>query len=76
VRRGPLPRPAPARGAEGVGYLLKQRVAEIDRLTDAVERVAAGGSVLDPEVISRMLGRAREQGPLDALTACEREVLA
>jgi DNA-binding NarL/FixJ family response regulator len=65
-----------ARGAEGVGYLLKERVADVERLTDAVERVGAGGSVLDPEVVSAMLGRTREQGPLDALTQREREVLA
>jgi DNA-binding NarL/FixJ family response regulator len=65
-----------AGGAEGVGYLLKERVAEVERLTEAVERVAAGGSVLDPEVISRMLGRSREKGPLEDLTAREREVLA
>jgi DNA-binding NarL/FixJ family response regulator len=65
-----------ARGAEGVGYLLKERVADVERLTDAVERVGAGGSVLDPEVVSAMLGRTREQGPLDALTPREREVLA
>jgi DNA-binding NarL/FixJ family response regulator len=64
-----------AGGAEGVGYLLKERVAEVERLTEAVERVAAGGSVLDPEVISRMLGRSREKGPLEDLTAREREVL-
>ena len=64
-----------ATGAEGVGYLLKDRVADGERLVDAVERVAAGGSVLDPEVIARMLGRAREQGPLDTLTEREREVL-
>jgi DNA-binding NarL/FixJ family response regulator len=65
-----------ATGAEGIGYLLKERVADIDRLTDAVERVASGGSVLDPEVVSAMLGRSREQGPLDALTPRERDVLA
>jgi DNA-binding NarL/FixJ family response regulator len=65
-----------AGGAEGVGYLLKERVAEVERLTEAVERVAEGGSVLDPEVISRMLGRSREKGPLDDLTGREREVLA
>jgi DNA-binding NarL/FixJ family response regulator len=64
-----------ARGAQGVGYLLKQRVAEIEVLTDAVQRVAAGGSVLDAEVITRMVGRVRQQGPLDTLTAREREVL-
>jgi len=65
-----------ARGAGGVGYVLKNRVADIERLTEAVERVAAGGSVLDPEVVTQMLGRSREQGPLDSLTAREREVLS
>jgi DNA-binding NarL/FixJ family response regulator len=64
-----------AGGAEGVGYLLKDRVAEVERLTDALQRVAAGGSVLDPEVIAQMLGRSRGQGPLDALTERERQVL-
>ena len=65
-----------AQGAEGVGYLLKDRIAEVERLSEAVQRVAAGGSVLDPEVVAQMLGRAREEGPLDALTGREREVLA
>jgi DNA-binding NarL/FixJ family response regulator len=65
-----------AGGAEGVGYLLKDRVAEVERLADAVERVAAGGSVLDPEVVAQMLGRSRDEGPLDALTDRERQVLA
>jgi DNA-binding NarL/FixJ family response regulator len=64
-----------AGGAEGVGYLLKDRVAEVERLTDALRRVATGGSVLDPEVIAQMLGRSRDQGPLDALTERERQVL-
>jgi DNA-binding NarL/FixJ family response regulator len=64
-----------AGGGEGVGYLLKDRVAEIERLADAVRRVAEGGSVLDPEVVAHMLGRRREEGPLDALTDREREVL-
>jgi DNA-binding NarL/FixJ family response regulator len=64
-----------AGGAEGVGYLLKDRVADVERLTEAVDRVAAGGSVLDPEVVAQMLGRSREEGPLDSLTAREREVL-
>jgi DNA-binding NarL/FixJ family response regulator len=63
-------------GADGVGYLLKDRIADVDRLTDAVRRVAAGGSVLDPEVVSQLLGRARREGPLDTLTPREREVLA
>ena len=48
-----------ADGAEGVGYLLKDRVADIDRFVDGVRRVAEGGSVLDPEVVSQMLGRRR-----------------
>jgi DNA-binding NarL/FixJ family response regulator len=64
-----------ARGAEGVGYLLKDRIAEVERLSEAVQRVAAGGSVLDPEVVAQMLGRSRDQGPLDSLTTREREVL-
>jgi DNA-binding NarL/FixJ family response regulator len=62
-------------GSEGVGYLLKDRVAEVDRFLDAVRRVAEGGSVLDPEVVAQMLGRRRESGPLDTLTEREREVL-
>ncbi len=64
-----------ADGSEGVGYLLKDRVAEVDRFLDAVRRVADGGSVLDPEVVAQMLGRRREAGPLDTLTEREREVL-
>jgi DNA-binding NarL/FixJ family response regulator len=65
-----------ARGAEGVGYLLKNRVAEVERLTDAVRRVGDGGSVLDPEIVAHMLGRTRESGPLDTLSPREREVLS
>ena len=49
-----------ADGAEGVGYLLKDRVADVDRFVDAVRRVADGGSVLDPEVVAQMLGRRRD----------------
>jgi DNA-binding NarL/FixJ family response regulator len=64
-----------ARGAEGVGYLLKDRIAEVERLSEAVQRVAAGGSVLDPEVVAQMLGHSRDQGPLDSLTTRERDVL-
>ncbi len=64
-----------AGGAEGVGYLLKDRIAEVERLSEAVERVSAGGSVLDPEVVAQMLGRSRDENPLDALTDREREVL-
>jgi DNA-binding NarL/FixJ family response regulator len=64
-----------ADGAEGVGYLLKDRVADVDRLSDAVRRVAEGGSVLDPEVVAQMLGRRERDEPLDELTPREREVL-
>jgi DNA-binding NarL/FixJ family response regulator len=62
--------------AEGVGYLLKERVGDVEAFTDAVARVAAGGSALDPEVVGRMLGRRRGTGPLDELSPREREVLA
>ena len=61
--------------AEGVGYLLKDRVLEIDRFTESVRRVAEGGSALDPEVVSQLLGRQREEDPLEQLTPREREVL-
>jgi DNA-binding NarL/FixJ family response regulator len=61
--------------AEGVGYLLKERVGDVEAFTDAVARVAAGGSALDPEVVGRMLGRRRREGPLDQLTPRERDVL-
>jgi DNA-binding NarL/FixJ family response regulator len=64
-----------ATGAEGVGYLLKDRVADIQRLAEAVERVADRGSVLDPEVVATMLGRRRADGPLETLTERERDVL-
>jgi DNA-binding NarL/FixJ family response regulator len=62
--------------AEGVGYLLKERVGDVDVFTEAVARVAAGGSALDPVVVGRMLGRRRRKGPLDDLSPREREVLA
>ena len=61
---------------EGVGYLLKERVGDVDAFVDAVERVAAGGSALDPEVVGRMLGRRARDGPLDELSPRERDVLA
>jgi DNA-binding NarL/FixJ family response regulator len=61
--------------AEGVGYLLKDRVADVDAFVDAVRRVGQGGSALDPEVVSLMLGRRRDE-PLSELTPREREVLA
>ena len=62
--------------ASGVGYLLKQRVTDVDAFVAAVRRVAAGGSALDPEVVARMVGRRRRVDPLEALTPREREVLA
>jgi DNA-binding NarL/FixJ family response regulator len=62
-------------GTEGVGYLLKDRIAEVDRFVEAVHRVAEGGSVLDPEVVAQMMGRRRPNGPLDTLTPREKEVL-
>jgi DNA-binding NarL/FixJ family response regulator len=61
---------------EGVGYLLKERVGDVDAFVSAIERVAAGGSALDPEIVGRMLGRRRADGPLDRLSARERDVLA
>jgi DNA-binding NarL/FixJ family response regulator len=62
--------------AEGVGYLLKERVGDVEAFTEAVARVAAGGSALDPEVVSRMLGSRRGDGPLNDLSPRERDVLA
>jgi DNA-binding NarL/FixJ family response regulator len=61
--------------AGGVGYLLKDRVADVDRFVDAVRRVAEGGSALDPEVVSQLVGRARRDDPLEDLTPREREVM-
>ena len=61
--------------AEGVGYLLKDRVADVREFADAVRRVGEGGSALDPTVVSRLVGRRRGEDPLDALTNREREVL-
>ena len=64
-----------ADGAGGVGYLLKDRVARVEEFLDALRRVAAGGTALDPEVVTELF--ARDHGrPLDALTPREREVLA
>ncbi len=61
-------------GRGGVGYLLKDRVASLAELQDAVQRIAAGGTVLDPEVVAQLLGRRHD--PLSTLTPREREVLA
>jgi len=63
------------RGAEGVGYMLKDRVADLDDFADAIRRVAAGGSALDPTIVSQLLSKRRDAGPLDDVTAREREVL-
>jgi DNA-binding NarL/FixJ family response regulator len=62
--------------AQGVGYLLKDRVADLDDFLGAVHTVAAGGTALDPEVVARMLGRPRVSDPLGNLTRRERDVLA
>jgi DNA-binding NarL/FixJ family response regulator len=62
--------------ANGVGYLLKERVGDVESFIDAVTRVAAGGSALDPEIVGRMLGRRQQDRPLDRLSARERDVLA
>ena len=63
-----------AAGSEGVGYLLKDRVSRVDEFLEAVRRVAAGGTVLDPEVVSQLM--VKRSSPLDRLTPREREVLA
>jgi DNA-binding NarL/FixJ family response regulator len=62
--------------AAGVGYLLKDRVADLTIFLEAVRRVAAGGSALDPDVVQRMIGRPREDSPIDELTPRERDVLS
>jgi DNA-binding NarL/FixJ family response regulator len=61
---------------QGFGYLLKDRVLEIDDFLDSVRRVARGGTAIDPEVISQLLGGTRPKGPIDDLTPREREVLS
>jgi DNA-binding NarL/FixJ family response regulator len=65
-----------AGGADGVGYLLKDRVADVRDFVDALTRVAAGGTVLDPEVVTQTFGASRRVDALATLTAREREVLA
>ncbi len=62
-------------GAAGLGYLLKDRVADLDRFVEAVRRVGEGGSVLDPEVVATMLGRRRDRDPLAVLSPREHEVI-
>jgi DNA-binding NarL/FixJ family response regulator len=65
-----------AGSTRGIGYLLKDRVADVEEFIVALRRVAAGGAALDPEVVSQLLTRSRQGGPLERLTAREREVLA
>jgi len=65
-----------AMGARGVGYLLKDRVADVSEFLDAVARVAGGGTALDPEVIAQVMARRRREDPLAPLTPRERDVLA
>ncbi|MGI8684877.1 MAG: response regulator transcription factor [Acidimicrobiales bacterium] len=60
----------------GVGYLLKERVGDVSSFADAVRAVASGGTALDPEVVQRLLGRARQRNPLERLSQREREVLS
>ena len=64
-----------AESAEGVGYLLKDRIADVKGFVAAVRRVAEGGSALDPAIVSRLVGRQRRDNPIDSLTPREREVL-
>ena len=61
---------------EGFGYLLKDRVLEIDEFLESVRRVGRGGTAVDPEVVAQLMGRRREQDPLEGLSKREREVLA
>jgi DNA-binding NarL/FixJ family response regulator len=65
-----------AGGGSGVGYLLKDRIMDVDDFVDAVRRVGSGGTALDPEVVSQLFARRRDDGPLSRLTPREREVLS
>ena len=65
-----------AAGDRGIGYLLKERVADVGDFVESVRRVAAGGTAFDPEVIAQLMGRRRRNDPLSELTPREREVLA
>jgi DNA-binding NarL/FixJ family response regulator len=65
-----------AEGADGVGYLLKERVGDVESFVEAAARVADGRSALDPEIVSRMLGRRRRNSPIDQLSPRELDVLA
>jgi len=63
-------------GTAGRGYLLKDRVSDLDSFVEAIRRVGEGGSVVDPEVVSALVGRRRDSRPIDVLTDREREILA
>jgi DNA-binding NarL/FixJ family response regulator len=63
-------------GTSGVGYLLKDRVTDVNEVVDVVRRVAAGGSVIDPEVVAQLVGRRRTRDPIQELSERERQVLA
>ena len=65
-----------ATGTEGLGYLLKDRVADVTEFVEAVRRVGGGGTALDPEVVAQLVTRSSRQDPLDRLTTREREVLS
>jgi DNA-binding NarL/FixJ family response regulator len=67
---------ASSRGAAGIGYLLKDRVGDVGEFVDALSRVAAGGTALDPEVVTQVLGATRRTDDLDALTPREHDVLS
>ncbi|HEY6891176.1 MAG TPA: response regulator transcription factor [Solirubrobacter sp.] len=76
ARHGDDPARLTALGAAGVGYLLRDRICEPGRLTDAIREVGRGGSVLDPQLVGRMVDRRRRADPFSGLTRREREVLA
>jgi DNA-binding NarL/FixJ family response regulator len=63
-------------GSAGRGYLLKDRVSDLDAFAESIRRVGNGGSVVDPEVVAALVGRSRQPGPLDDLSEREREILA
>jgi DNA-binding NarL/FixJ family response regulator len=65
-----------AAGSVGIGYLLKERVADVGEFVESVRRVAEGGTAFDPEVVAQLMGRRRKDDPLSELTPREREVLA
>ncbi len=64
-----------SKGSERLGYLVKDRISQVEDLADAVRRVAAGESVIDPDIVARLLDRRRQPGPMERLTVREREVL-